>query len=73
VRQAGTSVAGALSARNGIFGCGDRATEIAARDNIRPQRPKGPEMGRGNPAQTAYLSLTGKYLVRKDWMVAEAV
>jgi hypothetical protein len=29
-----------LFARNGIFGCGDRATEIAARDNIYPQRPK---------------------------------
>jgi hypothetical protein len=30
-------------------------------------------MGRGNPAQTAYLSLTGKYLVRKDWMVGTTV
>jgi site-specific DNA recombinase len=32
-----------LSARNGIFGCGDRATEIAARENGRPKKPIGAE------------------------------
>ena len=37
-----------MSVRNGIFGCGYRAAEIAARDNIREQRPKGPETGRAN-------------------------
>ena len=39
----------ALSARNGIFGCGDRATEIAARDDGRPHRPKGPKANSRRP------------------------
>jgi len=49
VRQKSDAVAEPWSVRNGIFGCGDRAAEIAARDNGRPQRPKGPETGSANP------------------------
>jgi hypothetical protein len=49
VRQKSDVSRWALSARNGILGCRDRATEIGGRDNIRPQRPKGPETGRANP------------------------
>jgi len=45
---------------NGIFGCGDRATEIAARDEGRPQRPKGLEIGRGNPGKNSLSELDGK-------------
>src|SRR6516165_4886991 len=56
----------ALSARNGIFGCGDRAPEIAERDNELPQRLK---RRRTDSAQAAYLSPTGKYPVRQDWVV----
>jgi hypothetical protein len=63
------SAAEPLSARNGIFGCGDGATEIAARDNIRPQRQKNPKPVAQIPAQTAYLNLRGKYPVRRDWVV----
>ena len=49
MRQKSDAVAEPWSVRNGIFGCGDRAAEIAARDNGRPQRPKGPETGSANP------------------------
>ena len=46
-----------MSAGNGIFSCGDRATEIAVRHNIRPQRPKDQKPVAQIPAQTAYLNL----------------
>ena len=59
----------ALSAGNGIFGCGDQAPEIAQRDNELPQRLNGAEPIAEIPAQTASLSPTGKYPVRRDWVV----
>ena len=63
-----------LSARNGIFGCGDRAAEIGRqRQRTSPETKKGPELIAEIPAQTAYLSLMGKYAVRQDWVVADAV
>jgi hypothetical protein len=49
-----------LYARNGIFGCGDRAVEIAARDDVRPQRPKEPEIGSANPGTNGLSELDGK-------------
>jgi hypothetical protein len=49
-----------LTARNGIFGCGDRATEIAARDDGRPQRPKGSETGGTNPGRNSLSEHDGK-------------
>jgi hypothetical protein len=58
-----------LPARNETFGCGDRGTEIAVRDNILPQRPKGPETGSANPGTNDLSELDGKYPVRRDWMV----
>jgi hypothetical protein len=59
----------ALAPGNGIFGCGDRATEIAARDERRPQRPKGPEIGRGNPGKNSLSELDEKYPLSRDWVV----
>jgi hypothetical protein len=50
-----------MSAGNGIFSCGDRATEIAVRHNIRPQRPKDQKPVAQIPAQTTYLNLAGNY------------
>jgi hypothetical protein len=50
----------ALSARNGIFGCGDRAVEIAARDNVSPQRQKGAETGSANSGTNGQSELNGK-------------
>src|SRR6516164_2016957 len=50
----------ALSARNGIFGCGDRATEIAARDNVGSQRLKGPETDSGKPRTNGVFEPDGK-------------
>jgi len=50
----------ALSARNGILGCGDRAVEIAARDNARPQRQGGAETGSANPGTNGLSELDGK-------------
>jgi hypothetical protein len=38
-----------------------------------PRDQKGPEPITEIPAQTAYLSLMGKYAVRQDWVVADAV
>ena len=38
-----------------------------------PRDQKGPEPIAEIPAQTAYLSLMGKYAVRQDWVVADAV
>ena len=49
-----------MSARNGIFGCGDRAAEIGARDNGRPQRPKGAVTDSGNPGTNGLLEPDGK-------------
>ena len=49
-----------MSARNGIFGCGDRATEIAARDDGRPQRPKGPKTSSGIPGTNGLSERDGK-------------
>ncbi len=43
----------ALSTRNGILGRGDRAAEIAARDDTRLQRLKGGQTGRRNPGTNA--------------------
>ena len=34
---------------NGIFGCGDRASKIAARDQEDAKRPEGTEIDSGNP------------------------
>jgi len=42
-----------------IFGCGDRAVEIAARDDVSPQRQKGAETGSANPG-TNGTELDGK-------------
>jgi hypothetical protein len=36
-----------------------------------PRDQKGPEPIAEIPAQTAYLSLMGKYAVRQDWVVAD--
>ena len=49
-----------MSVRNGIFGCGDWAGKIAARDNGRPQRPKGAETGSANPGTNGQSELGGK-------------
>ena len=38
-----------------------------------PRDQKGPKPRAEIPAQTAYLSLMGKYAVRQDWVVADAV
>jgi hypothetical protein len=62
-----------LVARNGIFGCGDRAAKITARDGQYPQRQKRPLPMAEIPAQTAYLDPTWKSAVRKDWVVVCAV
>jgi hypothetical protein len=58
-----------LFARNGIFGCGDRAAKITARDGKYPQRQKRPLPTGEIPAQTAYQASTWKSAVRKDWVV----
>src|SRR6516225_10519684 len=50
----------ALSARNGIFGCGDRAPEIAERDNVLPQRLKRRRTDSGNPRTNGLLEPDGK-------------
>jgi hypothetical protein len=49
-----------LTARNGIFGCGDEAPEIAERDNELPQRLKGPRTDSGNPCTNGLLEPDGK-------------
>src|SRR6516162_10033794 len=50
----------ALSARNGIFGCGDQAPEIAERDNELPQRLKRRRTDSGNPDTNGLLEPDGK-------------
>src|SRR6516225_5517164 len=50
----------ALSARNGIFGCGDRAPKIAERDNELPQRLKRRRTDSGNPGTNGLLEPDGK-------------
>src|SRR6516165_9571519 len=50
----------ALSARNGIFGCGDQAPEIAERDNELPQRLKRRRTDSGNPGTNGLLEPDGK-------------
>src|SRR6516164_1243797 len=50
----------ALSARNGIFGCGDRAPEIAERDNELPQRLKRRRTDSGNSGTNGLLEPDGK-------------
>ena len=49
-----------LSARNGIFGCGDRAPEIAERDNELPQRLKRRRTDSGNPRTNGLFGPDGK-------------
>jgi hypothetical protein len=70
----------AFSAGNGIFGCGDSGVEIAARDDVRPQRPKEPEIGSANPGTNGLSELDGKKpgseglgggdQMDRDWMPA---
>src|SRR6516225_10226072 len=50
----------ALSARNGIFGCGDQAPEIAERGNALPQRLKRRRTDAGNPGTNGLLEPDGK-------------
>ena len=50
----------ALSARNGIFGCGDQAPEIAERDNELPHRLKRRRTDSGNPGTNGLLEPDGK-------------
>ena len=49
-----------MSARNGIFGCGDQAPEIAERDNELPQRLKRRRTDSGNPGTNGLLEPDGK-------------
>ena len=49
-----------FSARNGIFGCGDTASEIAARDNGRPQRPEEVGIDSGSPGTNGLSKPGGK-------------
>jgi hypothetical protein len=68
----------ALSTRNGILGHGDRAAEIAARDDTRLQRLKGGQTGRGNPGTNGMSEperkspgserLDGGDRMDRDWM-----
>jgi hypothetical protein len=58
------------SARNGIFGCGDRAAEITARDTGRPQRPKGVGTDSGNPGTNGLYEHDRKIPGSKGWTVA---
>ena len=62
-----------LSARNGIFGCRDRAAKITTRDGENPKRQERVRPVAEIPAKTAYLDSTRKTLVRKDWVVVCAV